>query len=67
MIDNHPQFRTDESGKKLVVLTEHEFEFIMSQLEDLEDIRLFDEANGEDDGTRILLSDYLEKRRSEDA
>jgi len=37
----HPQYITDSVGKKLVVLSINEFNSIM---EELEDIRLYDEA-----------------------
>ncbi len=36
----------------------------IEELEDLEDVRLYDEAKKEDDGERILLSDYLKKRKA---
>lgn len=40
----HPQFITDTAGKKLVVLPANEFDMMMEELEELEDIRLYDEA-----------------------
>jgi PHD/YefM family antitoxin component YafN of YafNO toxin-antitoxin module len=64
MIDIHPQFLTDTAGQKLVVLSLREFDSIMEELEDLEDIRLFDQAKKDDDGSRILFSDYLKTRES---
>lgn len=64
MIDIHPQFLTDTAGQKLVVLSQQEFDSIIEELEELEDIRLFDQAKREDDGTRILFSDYLKNRES---
>lgn len=42
---NAPQFITDSKGKKLsVVLPMKEYKKIMEDLEELEDIRLYDEA-----------------------
>jgi len=42
---NTPQFITDKKGKKLsVVLPMKEYKKIMEELEELEDIRLYDEA-----------------------
>jgi PHD/YefM family antitoxin component YafN of YafNO toxin-antitoxin module len=63
MISVHPQYITDAAGKKLVVLPLKEFDSIMEELEDQEDVRLYDEAKKEDDGSRISLSEYLEKRK----
>lgn len=45
MITVHPQYITDTEGKKLsVILGIQEFKSIMEELEELEDIRLYDEA-----------------------
>ena len=63
MIAVHPQYINDINGKKsMVILPVKEFETIMEQLEDLEDVRLYDQAKKEDNGERILFSDYLKKR-----
>jgi PHD/YefM family antitoxin component YafN of YafNO toxin-antitoxin module len=41
----HPQYLVDNSGKKMsVLLPMRDFEVIMDELEELEDIRLYDEA-----------------------
>lgn len=40
----HPQFITDTAGKKMVILSQKEFDKIIDQLEELEDIRLYDAA-----------------------
>jgi hypothetical protein len=64
MLTIHPQFIKDTSGKNLVVLTQHEFDLLMEELDELEDVRLYDEAKNEDDGERMLLSDYLKSRQS---
>lgn len=45
MLNVHPQYITDHTGKKLsVVLPVREFKTIMDELEELEDIRLYDLA-----------------------
>lgn len=59
----HPQFITDTAGKKLVVISLKEYNMLMENLEELEDIKLYDKAKKEDDGKRVLLSDYLKKER----
>ena len=63
----HPQYITDTAGKKLVILSAKEFDAIIEELEDLEDIRLYDEAKKEDDGKRILLANYIKKRKANNA
>jgi PHD/YefM family antitoxin component YafN of YafNO toxin-antitoxin module len=64
MIAIHPQYINDTNGKKMmVILPVKEFETIMEELEDLEDIRLYDQAKKEDTGERILFSDYLKNRK----
>lgn len=53
MVNVSPQYITNNSGRKLsVVLPIKDFKAIM---EELEDIRLFDEAKKNDDGTRIPM------------
>lgn len=64
----HPQFITDASGnKKSVILPLKIFNLMMEALEELEDIKLYDKAKKEDNGERILFSDYLKKRKSNNA
>ena len=59
------QFITDNSGKKLaVVLPIKDYNKLIEELEDLEDVKAFDEAKKEDDGTRISLDDYVKNRKS---
>lgn len=59
------QFVTDDHGKKLaVILPIKDYQKMIEELEDLEDIRLYDEAKKEDDGERILFSDYLKTRKA---
>ena len=64
MLSVHPQFITDTAGKKLVVLPLKEFNSIMEEIDEIEDIRLYDEAKKKDDGTRISFAEYLKKRNS---
>jgi hypothetical protein len=45
MLTIHPQYITDSKGKKIsVVLPIKDFKSIMEELEELEDIKLYDEA-----------------------
>jgi len=45
MLTIHPQYITDSAGKKIsVVLPMKDFKAIMEELEELEDIKLYDEA-----------------------
>ena len=68
MIDIKPQFITDTEGNKIsVVLPMKDFEAIMEELDDIEDVKLYDEAKKEDAGERILFSDYLKNRKSKNA
>ena len=60
----HPKYITDTAGKKLVVLPLKEYDSMIEELEELEDIRLYDKAKKEDDGERILFSDYLKNRKA---
>jgi len=64
----HPQFIKDANGKKsMVVLSAKEFESIMEELEDIEDVRLYDEAKKNDDGTRIPAEEVfkmIEEKRN---
>jgi hypothetical protein len=58
------QFIIDTEGKKLgVLLAIKDYNKILEKLEELDDIRSYDLAKKEDDGTRILLTDYLKKRK----
>ncbi|HAL83971.1 MAG TPA: hypothetical protein DCO83_18460 [Mucilaginibacter sp.] len=64
MLTVHPQYIKDADGNKsFVVLTAKEFDTIMEELEDIEDVRLYDEAKKNDTGKRILFSDYLKNRK----
>lgn len=64
MITVHPQYITDSKGKNtLVVLPAKEFDTIMEELEELADICHYDKAKKEDNGERILFSEYLKNRK----
>ena len=68
MLALHPQFVTDSHGKKTaVILPIEEFSTLIAQLEELQDIRIYDEAKQADDGKRISFSDYLKARDLQDA
>ena len=65
MLTVHPQYITDANGEKsLVILPAKEFDTLMEELEELEDIRLYDEAKKEDTGDRISFSDYVKNRKA---
>jgi PHD/YefM family antitoxin component YafN of YafNO toxin-antitoxin module len=55
MLTIHPQYIKDTAGKSLVVLSKQEFDTLMEELEELEDIRLYDEAKKNDTGERIPM------------
>lgn len=62
------QFLTDEKGNKTAVLLSiKKYNKLIERLEDLEDVRLYDEAKREDDGFRISIDDAFkiidEKRK----
>jgi hypothetical protein len=57
------QFLTDEKGNRTAVLLPiKKYNKLMEKLEDLEDVRLYDEAKREDDGYRISFEDYIKTR-----
>jgi hypothetical protein len=52
------QFLTDEKGKRTaVVMPIEKYNKLMEHLDDLEDVRLYDEAKKEDDGIRISIDE----------
>lgn len=57
MLTVHPQYIKDTAGKNLVILPQNEFDDLMEELEELEDIRLYDEAKKNDTGERIPMED----------
>lgn len=68
MLTIHPQYIKDSNGNEsLVILTAKEFEAIMEELEELQDVHLYDEAKKTDSGERVLFSDYLKNRKAKNA
>jgi len=64
MIASTPQYITDPTGNKIsIILPIRDYERMIEELEELEDIRLYDEAKREDTGEYMLFSDYLKNRR----
>jgi PHD/YefM family antitoxin component YafN of YafNO toxin-antitoxin module len=57
MVSIHPQYIKDTAGKKMVILSKKEFDAIMEELEDIEDVRLYDEAKKNDTGERIPMKE----------
>ena len=57
MLTLHPQYIKDTAGKGLVILPQNEFDILLEELEELEDIRLYDEAKKNDTGERIPMED----------
>jgi hypothetical protein len=52
------QFLTDEKGKRTaVVMPIEKYNKLMEHLDDLEDVRLYDEAKRDDDGSRIPIDE----------
>ncbi len=57
MLNIHPQYIKDTAGKNLVILPQKEFDTLMEELEDLEDVRLYDAAKKKDTGERIPMNE----------
>ncbi len=61
------QFLTDKKGNRTAVLLPiKKYNKLIEKLEDLEDVRLYDEAKREDDGYRISFEEafkIIEKKR----
>ena len=58
MLTIHPQYIKDAKGNKsLVILPAKEFDTLMEELEELEDIKLYDEAKKNDTGERIPMDE----------
>lgn len=57
-----PQFITDEKGKRVSVIIPIEFyKELVESMEELEDIRMYDEVKVRNEG-RIPLTDYIAQR-----
>ncbi|EJO71188.1 hypothetical protein LEP1GSC132_3074 [Leptospira kirschneri str. 200803703] len=60
----HPQYITDDKGKKIsVVLSIKQYKEILEGLEELEDIRLYDEIKAKNEKP-IPLKEYLKTRKN---
>jgi hypothetical protein len=54
----HPQYIKDADGNKsLVVLPAKEFDTMIEELEELEDIHLYDDAKKNDTGERVPMEE----------
>jgi hypothetical protein len=59
----HPQYITDEQGKRVsVVLSIQQWQQLLEDLEELEDVRLYDDVKTRNEPT-ISLADYRQKRQ----
>ncbi len=68
MLALHPRFITDNDGNKTaVVLSLEEYESILSALEDMEDVRLYDEAKSNEEEFYTLEEAFkqIEKQRKQ--
>ncbi|MEI7803170.1 MAG: hypothetical protein WCI97_11020 [Bacteroidota bacterium] len=62
MKTTNAQFITDDKGKKqAVILSMKEYKKIVEELEELEDIKLYDEVKNKNEKS-IPFSEYLKKR-----
>jgi PHD/YefM family antitoxin component YafN of YafNO toxin-antitoxin module len=58
MLKVHPQYIKDANGNNsMVIISTIEFDALMEQLDELEDIRLYDEAKKNDTGERIPMAE----------
>lgn len=69
MLTIHPQYIKDRNGNKsMVILPADEFNTLIEELEELEDIRLYDDAKKNDTGERIPMAEAFqmieEKRKN---
>jgi hypothetical protein len=56
MLAIHPQYIKDADGNRsMVILSVHEFDSLIDELEEMEDIRLYDEVKKDDTGERIPM------------
>ena len=58
----HAQYIVDGSGKRVsVILPVNDYESMLDKIEELEDIRIYDEVKAKNEKS-ILLEDYVRKR-----
>jgi|688.fasta_scaffold911687_1 hypothetical protein len=56
----HPKYITDENGKKVsVILSINEYNQLLTELDELEDLKLFDAAKESDSGERFSMEDVF--------
>lgn len=66
-LKKEPQFITDKKGKKLsVVISVTEYKKMLEELEELDDIRLYDAVKVRNEKS-IPFSQYLQQRRKKHA
>jgi PHD/YefM family antitoxin component YafN of YafNO toxin-antitoxin module len=59
-----PQYITDENGEKVsVILPISEYERMIEELEDIDDVKLFDEASLHKEPS-MAFDDYVKKRQA---
>ncbi|QMW03764.1 hypothetical protein [Spirosoma foliorum] len=59
----HPQYITDEHGKRVsVVLPIQQWQQVLDELEELDDIRLYDDVKARNEPT-VSLAEYRQKRQ----
>ncbi|GAB3723523.1 hypothetical protein [Spirosoma lituiforme] len=59
----HPQYITDEHGKRVsVILPIQQWQQVLDELEELDDIRLYDDVKARNEPT-IPLAEYRQKRQ----
>ena len=62
MLTVHSQYIKDSDGNpSLVILPVGEFDKLMEELEDVEDVKLYDAAKKTDTGERISMSDAFKQ------
>ncbi len=67
VLKQEPQYITDKKGKKIsVVISIAEYKKMIEELEELEDIRLYDTVKAKKEKT-IPFSQYLQRRRKKHA
>ncbi|WP_345083461.1 hypothetical protein [Nemorincola caseinilytica] len=63
MKQSSPHFITDTNGKKLsVILDIKDYERMLRELEDIEDVKLYDEVKGRKEES-IPFEEYLKQRK----
>ncbi len=53
MVEKHPKYITDSTGEELLAFPLNKFDLLMEELDGLEDIKLYDQGNKEDEEDRI--------------